>query len=127
MRYFVLMAALLSGCAATGHQGPTSTERMRADVGKPISYPIMRNGPPESIVRVNDRQVAYTFLKKAEGIYGGGVSSFPAGNHTIVSGAPIRSYSVECRYTLFVEAPRDNMPADKLIVVDFVPPKPGCE
>ncbi len=119
----------LSGCVSATDTGPTSTQRMQADVGKPLSEPIIRNGPPESIVRISNSQVAATFLKSGDTISGGGVYTIP-GSRTmspIVTGAPIRSEHYECRYTLIVDAPRDRMPPSEMIVRDFRPVSPGCD
>lgn len=123
MPWVLVFLLVLAGCVT----GPTSTERMQADVGKPISLPIIRNGPPESIVRLSETRVAYTFLKKASGIVGGGISSTRIGGSTLISGDPIRSYNVECRFTLIVEAPRDGMPENEMIVVEYVPPPSRCD
>lgn len=106
----------------------TSTERLRSDVGKPLSEPIMRNGQPESIIRINSHQIAVTFLKKIDDTIGGGIFTIPNGAMppTII-GNPIRTTHIECRYTLIVEATRDDLKPYQMIITGFRQPQPGCD
>lgn len=106
----------------------TSSQRMRADVGHPLSEPIIRNGQPEVMVRINSHQIAVTFVKRLDSTSGGGISTIPLSNGTpLIFGDPIVTRHAECRYTLIVEAKSDHLPPYEMIVTGFRAPAPECE
>lgn len=106
----------------------TSSQRMKADIGKPLSELVIRMGPPESIVRINASQVAVTFVKRGTVVTGGGIYSFPILNQPpMIIGEPVTVQEHVCRFTLIVTASRDNMPLNKMVVVGYRKPRPDCE
>jgi hypothetical protein len=111
MRVFVVLVGLaVSACAL---QPKSSTERLTAMIGKPVATAVAEFHAPESVTRIDAGQKSYTFLWR----------------RLIPTGGSMREHlnPVECRFVLIVDAPRDNMSDDQMLIVSFERPTERCE
>ena len=99
-------ALAFAGCTTAGGNYAT----MQSFVGMTIGQMIVGNGQPESRVRLNDREVAYTFHFNRQWVSG--------------SGGYINTNMVDCRFTFIVEQRGDH--DDRAVVSRVMDPGPDC-
>ena len=121
MRRFNTIAVLFLGLAGCGPsmQGSPSMQQSVAQartklIGKPISERIAALGRPESVTRVNPRQVAYTFAVSETTSRGGNVSA----GGVSATRTPVNVSTTTCRGTFIVHAPRDDTPLRQRLIED---------
>jgi hypothetical protein len=103
-RFVALFALLFGACALHA----SSTDQLSRLVGQPVAAAIVEFQAPEAVSRINAEHKSYAFLRRRLN---------PAG-------ASFRGHvnPIEYRFTLTVDAPRENVPDEQMRIVAFERP-----